>query len=104
MNLLLNAVAAVDGEGVVKIKTRASGGAVNIEISDDGRGIENDKLKSLFDPGFTTRESRVRMRTGLYTSYGIVHKHHGEIEVESELGKGTTFTVTIPDRLETIVQ
>jgi len=57
----------------------------------------------MFDPGFTTKHSRVRMRTGLYTSYNIVRKHHGEIHVDSKPGKGTTFTVTFPDRLEQLV-
>jgi signal transduction histidine kinase len=103
MNLLLNALAAVDGEGVVRIETRASNGNVSIVISDSGRGIPDEKLKNLFDPGFTTRKSRVRMRTGLYTSYNIVHKHHGEIDVDSKPGEGTTFTITFPDHLEKLI-
>ena len=103
MNLLLNAIHALDGEGIIKIKTWAADGFVNVVISDNGRGIPRHELKSLFEPGFTTRDSRVHMRTGLYTSYAIIHKHHGDIQVESELGEGTTFTITIPDRLEKIV-
>jgi signal transduction histidine kinase len=100
MNLLLNAIGAVGVGGVVKIKTWASKGSINIAISDNGKGIPEEQLETLFDPGFTTRKSRVRMRTGLYTSYNIVQKHHGEIRVDSEPGKGTTFTITFPDRLE----
>jgi signal transduction histidine kinase len=104
MHLLLNAIDAVEDSGVVKVKTWASDRFVNVVISDNGRGIPEDRRKSLFDPGFTTKNSRVRMRTGLYTSYAIIHKHRGEITVDSELGKGTTFTVTFPDHLETIIQ
>jgi signal transduction histidine kinase len=103
MNLLLNALDAVDGRGVVKIKTWSADGFINLLVSDNGRGIPEEGIKTLFDPGFTTKHSRVRMRTGLYTSYNIVRKHHGEIHVDSEQGKGTTFTVTFPDRLEQLV-
>ncbi len=103
MNLLLNALDAVDGRGVVKIKTWSADGFINLLVSDNGRGIPEERIKTMFDPGFTTKHSRVRMRTGLYTSYNIVRKHHGEIHVDSELGEGTTFTVTFPDRLEQLV-
>ena len=77
---------------------------VNLEISDNGRRIAKDEVKALFDAGFTTRDSRVHMRTALYTSYAIVHKHHGDIRVESERGKGPTFTITFPDHLEHIIR
>jgi signal transduction histidine kinase len=103
MNLLLNAIDAVEGDGVIKIKTWAADGFINIVIADNGRGIPQDKLKTLFDPGFTTRDARVHMRTGLYTSYAIIHKHHGDIQVDSQSGGGTTFTITIPDHLEKII-
>ena len=104
MNLLLNAIDALDGTGLINIKTWTADGFVNVVISDNGRGIAQDKLKALFDPGFTTRDSRVRMRTGLYTSYAIIHKHHGDIQVDSEPGQGTTFTITFPDNLENIIK
>jgi signal transduction histidine kinase len=103
MNVLLNALAAVGEDGVVGVKTRFSGGFVNVVISDNGRGIPDEKIKSLFEPGFTTRRSRVRMRTGLYTSYNIIQKHHGEIRVDSEPDSGTAFTITFPDHLEQLV-
>jgi signal transduction histidine kinase len=103
MNLLLNAIDAVDGGGVIGIRTWAADGFINIQVTDTGRGIPEDKLKDLFDPGFTTRDSRVRMRTGLYTSLAIVHKHHGEINVVSNPGKGTTFTITFPDHLDRLI-
>lgn len=103
MNLLLNAIDAVGDSGVVKIKTWAANGSVNIAVSDNGKGIPGEQIDTLFDPGFTTKRSQVRMRTGLYTSYNVIQKHHGEIHVDSEQGRGTTFTITFPDRLEQLV-
>ena len=103
MNLFLNAIDAVNGRGIIGVETWAADGFVNVKISDTGRGIPEEKLKTLFDPAFTTRDSRIRMRTGLYTSLAIVHKHHGEIHVESKPGKGTTFTITFPDNLERLI-
>ncbi len=103
MNLLINAIAAVDRRGIIGVETWAADGFVNVKISDTGRGIPEDKLKTLFDPEFTTRDSRIRMRTGLYTSLAIVHKHHGEINVVSNPGKGTTFTITFPDHLDRLI-
>jgi len=103
MNLIMNAVAAIDDGGVIWIKTWAADGFVNVLVFDNGRGISQDRIKTLFEPGFTTKQSRVRMRTGLYTSYNIVRKHHGDIHVESSPGEGTTFTVTFPERLDLLV-
>jgi signal transduction histidine kinase len=71
-----------------------------VEISDDGKGIPAEKLDHLFEPGFTRKHATVRMRTGLYTSYNIVRNHLGELTVDSEVGKGTTFRISIPDNLE----
>jgi len=56
-------------------------------------------MGSLFDPGFTSAGPNVRMRTGLFASYNILQKHRGTIQVESELGRGTVFTLWIPDNL-----
>jgi signal transduction histidine kinase len=100
MNLLLNAVRAMDGKGRITIRTWRADGFINISFTDTGKGIPEKDLKDLFDPGFTTRESRVRMRTGLYASYNIVHRHHGDIHVDSTPGQGTTFTITFPGNLE----
>jgi two-component system NtrC family sensor kinase len=103
MNLLLNAAHAVDVGGKISVRTWRADGFVNVSISDTGKGIPEDKLKDLFDPGFTTRNARVRMRTGLYASYNILQKHYGDIHVDSQPGKGTTFTITFPDNLDEIV-
>lgn len=103
MNLLLNAVQATAGGGSITIKTYSENGQACIKISDTGRGIPADKLERLFEPGFTSERSRVKMRTGLYTTYNIVSQHKGEISVESEIGRGTTFTVSLPMNLNELV-
>ncbi len=103
MNLLLNAAHATKEGGKISLRTWHADGYVHIAISDTGKGIPEDKLKDLFEPGFTTRNARVRMRTGLYASYNIIQKHHGDIHVDSRLNEGTTFTITFPDNLEELV-
>jgi signal transduction histidine kinase len=100
MNLLLNAAQAVDGEGTISVRSSLEDGRVRVEVADDGRGIPPEKLEHLFEPGFTKKHSTVRMRTGLYTSYNIVRNHLGELTVESRVGEGTTFRVSIPIDLE----
>jgi len=67
-----------------------------VKISDTGKGIPQEDIDKIFDPGFTTKGVGVGMGLGLSITYNIVQKHKGEIEVESEVGKGSTFTVRIP--------
>jgi len=93
---LINASEAIRDEGTITIKTSARDGHIEIGISDTGVGIAAEKLNHLFEPGFTSKQSRIQMRTGLYASYNIVQKHHGDIHVSSEVGKGTTFTIVLP--------
>jgi signal transduction histidine kinase len=102
MNLLLNAIQATPAGGTITIKTYktyVANGNVFIQISDTGTGIPEEKLSKLFEPGFTTDKTRVKMTTGLYTTFNIVNKHRGAIDVESEVGKGSTFTIQIPENL-----
>ena len=96
MNLLVNAIQAIEGEGTIRIETSADSEYVYVKISDTGKGILPENMDQIFDPGFTTRGSGVGTGLGLSTSYNIVQKHEGEIEVESEVGKGSAFTVRIP--------
>jgi signal transduction histidine kinase len=103
MNLLRNAVQAIKGEGTITINTSLEDRHIKIRISDTGIGIAPEKLNQLFEPGFTSKQSRIQMRAGLYTSYNIVHKHHWEIKVESEVGKGTTFTIILPVDLKNLL-
>ena len=67
-----------------------------LKISDDGRGIDAKTLKQIFDPFFTTKRNQGGTGLGLSIAYGIIKEHKGRIEVESKLGSGTTFSVTIP--------
>ena len=99
MNLLLNAAKAVENKGSILIQTCKKNGHVEITITDSGKGIPPEKLDHLFEPGFTEIDSRIRMRTGLYSSSNIIHKHQGEISVKSQVGKGSTFIISIPDNL-----
>ena len=99
MNLLLNAVQASYDGGKIRLKTFRENGQICVRIADTGKGIPREKLENLFEPGFSTDSARVKMRTGLYTSYSIIQKHKGDIQVESEVGKGTAFTICLPVNL-----
>ena len=97
MNLLVNAGHAIESKGVITIRTRRQGSdAVCIEISDTGKGIAPEHLNRIFEPFFTTKPVGKGTGLGLSLAYGIVDKHHGHIEVESQLGSGTTFRVILP--------
>jgi len=86
-----------EGEGEIKIRTFAQQEQVNIEISDTGKGIPAENLDRIFDPGFTTKGVKVGVGLGLPICYQIVvNEHKGSIDVASELGEGTTFTITLP--------
>jgi signal transduction histidine kinase len=96
MNLFVNAAHAIDERGVLKIRTYKDADSVYVEISDTGRGIPPDHLNKIFDPGFTTKERGEGTGLGLSISRKIIDKHHGQILVDSEVGKGSTFTVVLP--------
>ncbi len=96
MNMLLNAIHAVTPPGRIGLTTRRSGSSVEIVFSDTGSGIPEEHLHKIFDPFFTTKDSSKGTGLGLAVSYGIVKKHGGEIDVASEAGQGTTFTVRLP--------
>lgn len=96
MNLLLNAAQAITTHGQIKIKTYRKDKDIIIEISDTGIGIPKDNIARIFEPFFTTKEVGKGTGLGLSVAYGIVQKHNGKIEVESEVNKGTTFRVILP--------
>jgi two-component system NtrC family sensor kinase len=95
-NVILNAIQAIDDEGEIAVSTRAKDGAVEIKISDTGRGIPKEHLSRIFEPFFTTKELGKGTGLGLAIVHGVIERHGGKIEVESELGKGTSFTITLP--------
>jgi signal transduction histidine kinase len=98
MNLLTNAAQAVAGRdgAEIALATRRHDGTVIIEVADNGPGIPPEILPKIFDPFFTTKEVGQGSGLGLSIVHGIVERHGGTIEVDSRVGQGTTFTVTLP--------
>lgn len=96
MNILLNAAQAIEERGTITLRTGRQGEEVWVEISDTGKGIAPEHLKRIFDPFFTTKPVGKGTGLGLSISYGIVQRHRGRIEVQSEPGKGATFRVWLP--------
>lgn len=96
LNLFLNAIDALPRGGKLVTKAYAVDDLVKIEIRDTGAGISPEDIPRIFDPFFTTKEVGRGTGLGLSVTYGIIQKHRGSIEVHSEKGVGTTFTVTLP--------
>ena len=99
LNLVYNASEAMANGGTLTVTAnRASGSKEFLEvvISDTGSGIAKEDMENIFDPFFTTKEEEKGVGLGLSVVYGIIAKHNGTIEVESELGKGSTFKVRLP--------
>ncbi|HUU41538.1 MAG TPA: ATP-binding protein, partial [Desulfatiglandales bacterium] len=100
MNVLVNAAQAIEKEGKITIATRALNGRVEIAISDTGVGIPKENIPKIFDPFYTTKDVGKGTGLGLNVAYNIIKKHQGSIYVNSEVGKGTTFTVRLKIELE----
>jgi signal transduction histidine kinase len=98
MNLLVNAVEAMGGEGTLTISTRGEGGEAVVELADTGSGMTPEVMARIFDPGFTTKGVGVGLGLGLSIGYRIVQDHRGRIEVASVPGEGSRFTVRLPLR------
>ncbi len=96
VNLVVNAAHAIDEKGLITLRTRAEDNAVAISVEDTGHGIPVSSMKKIFDPFFTTKPVGKGTGLGLWISNTIVRKHNGTISVESEVGKGTVFTVHLP--------
>ena len=98
VNLVRNGIDAVRDDGEIRIsaRLRPSAESVEIKVSDNGCGIAKENLSKLFTPFFTTKEMGKGTGLGLAIAYGVVKMHSGDITAESEVGKGTTFTVTLP--------
>lgn len=97
INLVLNAIQAMPDGGRLTIRTSlGEDGRVRVSVEDTGCGIAPENLEKLFTPFFTTKEKGKGVGLGLAVSYGIIERHSGRIEVQSELGKGSTFTVHLP--------
>jgi signal transduction histidine kinase len=96
INLIQNAVQAMPEGGQLAIELEESNGQAVLRVSDSGQGIEADNLSRIFEPFFTTKPEGKGTGMGLAVSYGIVSRHGGQIEVESELGEGSTFEIRLP--------
>jgi two-component system NtrC family sensor kinase len=97
LNLFINARDAMESGGVLAVSTWVENGLVRAAVTDSGTGISRENLARIFDPFFTTKAARKGTGLGLSVSYGIVMEHGGDIEVASELGKGTQFLLTFPE-------
>ena len=99
MSVVENAVKSIDGQGVIEIVTSQNENDVFVEINDTGRGMPPEAVERIFDVGLQESGSRVQMRFGLaldYKDYKIVEQHGGSMEVESEVGAGTSATIRLP--------
>lgn len=102
MNVLVNAAQSIETKGAITVSSGMSGAHnVWLEISDTGQGIAPEHLDRIFDPFFTTKPVGKGTGLGLSLSYGIIRKHRGNIEIQSKVGAGTTFRITLPVRQET---
>ena len=98
LTLLTNALQAVGAKGKITVETANREDCALIRVTDTGRGIPQEKLKTLFDFTFVTKGSRVGVGMGLASAYNIVRSCDGDITASSEIGKGSTFTITLPIR------
>jgi signal transduction histidine kinase len=94
MNLFLNAVDAMQGQGTLTVSVKKADAAVVVKITDTGKGVARESVDKIFEPFFTTKDKGTGL--GLAIVYTIIKKHYGEISVESEEGQGTVFTITLP--------
>jgi signal transduction histidine kinase len=96
INMIHNAIQAMPNRGTLQVRLEQHNGNVLLGLHDSGSGIAPENIKRIFDPFFTTKPEGQGTGLGLSMSYGIIANHQGHIEVQSELGKGTAFTIVLP--------
>jgi signal transduction histidine kinase len=96
INLVVNAIQAMSEGGKLTVRTSVEDGWVRISVQDTGCGIPPENMDKLFTPFFTTKDEVKGVGLGLAVSYGIIERHSGRIEVQSEVDKGSTFTIILP--------
>jgi two-component system, NtrC family, sensor kinase len=96
VNLLRNAVEAGNERVVVSVRTTRTSDCVRVVVSDNGRGMNEEQLAHVFDPLYTTRRHVGGSGLGMSIAYGIIQGHAGHLEVQSQLGEGTTVTIDLP--------
>jgi signal transduction histidine kinase len=94
INLFSNASDAMEGGGLLEVTVSPSPESLVVRVSDTGKGIPPKEMQRIFDPFFSTKEKGTGL--GLAIVYNIIERHKGKISVESEVGKGTVFTVVLP--------
>lgn len=104
VNIISNAVQAMPGGGTLRVNLSQSDGVAAIAIQDSGTGISPEHRSRIFDPFFTTKAEGEGTGLGLSVSYGIISNHSGRIEVDSEVGQGSTFTIILPMRHPELVE
>lgn len=100
VNVIRNAAESIEGQGEIRVSTRRREELIEIEISDEGRGMDAEQLSHVFDPFYTTRIEQGGTGLGLSFAHGVVVDHGGEIVVDSERGKGTRVRILLPRDLE----
>jgi two-component system NtrC family sensor kinase len=96
MNILSNAIDAIEDKGNITITTSSANGFIRISIKDSGKGIPEPLRAKIFDPFFTIKEVGKGTGLGLSISHGIIEKHKGSIRVKSVIGKGSEFIISLP--------
>jgi two-component system NtrC family sensor kinase len=96
VNLVMNAVQAIESEGVIQLTTKANGKMYEMSVKDNGVGIPKDKQDRIFEPFYTTKEVGKGTGLGLSITYNIVKEHGGSINLKSNIGEGAEFIVSLP--------
>jgi two-component system, NtrC family, sensor kinase len=94
INLFTNAVEAMEGEGDLTITVKEEDNSVVIKVADSGKGMSGESLEKIFEPFYTTKDKGTGL--GLAIVFNVINKHNGKITIQSEEGKGTAFTITLP--------
>lgn len=100
INILTNSIQAIEGKGDIFVSTEVNNNVIKISVRDTGSGIEKENLQKIFDPFFTTKEPQKGIGLGLSIVFTIIHEHNGLIEFESEVNKGTTALITLPNNTQ----
>ena len=103
MNILLNAIQAVEGAGIIKVGVVEQAENIIISIADNGIGIPEEKKQKIFEPFYTTKDGQEGTGLGLSITYDIIKKHQGSIEVKDNDPKGTKFIIFLPKRADSLI-
>ena len=96
LNIIANAIHAIDSSGVIEIAIGVDHKGIFVSVSDNGCGISEEDLLKVGDPFFTTKPPGEGTGLGLFITFSIIEEHHGEIDIKSEMGNGTTFNISLP--------